>query len=77
MALAGWGVDLLKYRHSKLVGGFNPFENYVRQIGSSPQGSGCKFEKKSNHHHPNTGCLIGFLIFYYNPCITGEYNPLL
>ena len=24
----------------KLVGGFNPFEKYDRQIGSSPQGSG-------------------------------------
>ena len=25
-----------------LVGGFNPFEKYAREIGSSPQGSGWK-----------------------------------
>ncbi len=25
-----------------LVGGFNPFQKYARQIGSSPQGSGVK-----------------------------------
>jgi len=25
---------------SNLVGGFNPFEKYARQIGSFPQGSG-------------------------------------
>ena len=25
---------------SFLVGGFNPFEKYARQIGSSPRGSG-------------------------------------
>ena len=25
-----------------LVGGFNPFEKYARQIGSFPQGSGVK-----------------------------------
>ena len=26
--------------HTVLVGGFNPFEKYARQIGSFPQGSG-------------------------------------
>ena len=26
--------------HHHLVGGFNPFEKYARQIGSFPQGSG-------------------------------------
>ena len=28
----------------KLVGGFNPFEKYARQIGSFPQGSGWKYK---------------------------------
>ena len=40
-------VDLdsqgIYYTH--LVGGFNPFEKYARQIGSFPHKSGCKFQK--------------------------------
>ena len=28
-----------------LVGGFNPFEKYARQIGSFPQGFGVKIKK--------------------------------
>ena len=32
----------LDRKYPYLVGGFNPSENYARQIGSSPQGSGWK-----------------------------------
>ena len=39
-----------QYHLHILVGGFNPFEKYARQNGSSPQGSGWKFPKYSNHH---------------------------
>ncbi len=34
-----------------LVGGFNPFEKYDRQIGSFPQSSGWKFQKCLSCHH--------------------------
>ena len=34
-----------------LVGSFNPFEKYARQIGSFPQGSGWKFQKCLSCHH--------------------------
>ena len=34
----------------KLVGGFNPFEKYARQIGSSPR-VGEKIQNDWNHHH--------------------------
>ena len=34
-----------------LVGGFNPFEKYARQIGSSPQGSGVKNKTYLSCHH--------------------------
>ena len=35
--------------HLKLVGGFNPFEKYDRQIGSCPQ-LGMKIKNIWNHH---------------------------
>ncbi len=44
---------LIMDRHN-LVGGFNPFEKYARQIGSSPQGRAKKNILKKNiwnHHH--------------------------
>ena len=35
-----------------LVGGFNPFEKYARQIGIIfPKGSGWKFQKYLSCHH--------------------------
>ena len=38
-----------------LVGGFNPFEKYARQIGNLPQFSGWKFQKYlSWNHQPET-----------------------
>ena len=39
-----------------LVGGFNPFEKYAREIGSFPQG-GVNIKNIWNHH-PVTWCLI-------------------
>ena len=38
-----WGnVKKLITAPKELVGGFNPFEKYAREIGSFPQGSGWK-----------------------------------
>ena len=37
----------------KLVGGFNPFEKFARQIGSFPQFSGWKIQKSLSCHHPD------------------------
>jgi len=40
---------ILKFFQSNLVGGFNPFEKYARQIGSLPQ-VGMRIQNISNHH---------------------------
>ena len=45
-----------------LVGGFNPFEKYARQIGSFPQGSGMKIPKIFELPPP-----IGYLYIYIDP----------
>ena len=39
--------NIWKRHIAYLVGGFNPFENYHRQIGSFPSGSGWKFKNKN------------------------------
>ena len=39
-AVAKMPQGLLSHYQFDLVGGFNAFEKYARQIGSSPQGSG-------------------------------------
>ena len=41
VTVTGWGVDPGRPKvYLYLVGGFNPFEKYARQIGSFPQVSG-------------------------------------
>ena len=42
------GIHLAKWNNI-LVGGFNPFEKYARQIGNLPQ-IGMKIKKNWNHH---------------------------
>ena len=46
-------ISIHAKKSSKLVGGFNPFEKYARQIGSFPQFSGWKFQKSLSCHHPD------------------------
>ena len=43
--------------NNKLVGGFNPFEKYARQIGSFPQ-IGVKIKYVGNHHLDNNNIII-------------------
>ena len=44
-----WGQKPRK-KNSNLVGGFNPFEKYARQLGSFPQRFGLKIKNLWNHH---------------------------
>ena len=54
----------------------NPFEKYARQIGSSPQGSGWKFQKcLSCHHLETTARTIFFEITSGNIFLGQEIVP--
>ena len=47
------------YFSCKLLRGFNPFEKYARQIGSSPQvGRGENSKKSLSCHHPSMIILV-------------------